>query len=192
MPALKRTYHIAGSDAEAVAKRLRKVEAIARSNKPEVKSITYVASGSLAAGAVINAVPSQIAEGTGGNERIGDAIHNVRIEVRGVCDQLLDIHCLVANSSTLPVMAIFTSGVGTFLLDSERDSRFREILHYRNRYASGSDKTLQFNRKLNFKTYYNGAASTAGQRGQVVVSVVNRHTAALNYHFTVRLFYTDA
>jgi len=176
----------------SIAKRLKKVETLARSNKPEIKSITYVASGTVVSGAVLNVVATGIVQGTGGNERIGDYVNCVAIEVRGQLDPDVDLHILKANSATLPTDAMYTSGIGTFLLDSERDSRFQEIVHYRNRYNSGPDAACEIKRKLSHRCYYNGSTAASGQRGQVVVGLINQWPSDKSYNFTVRLFYTDA
>ena len=176
-----------------VTKRLRKVEALARSNRPEVKTTTIVAAGNLAAGSLVNVNSTTIAEGTGPDERIGDRIHIKRIEIRGLIDPDLDAHIIKCNSTTKPTAAVFTSGVGTFLLDSEIGSRFREILHYRNGTSiEDFNSTFSVNRKLGYSCRFSGSLSSTAQIGGTVVTLINRNTAAKNYAFTVRLYYTDA
>jgi len=176
-----------------IAKRLRKVEALARSNRPELKSITFVAAGSLAAGALVNVDCTNIAEGTASNERIGDKIHIKRIEIRGVIDPDLDAHVIKCNSTTKPTAALFSSGLGTFLLESEIGSRFREILHYRNGQTI-EDFTSKFavNRKLGYNCHYSGTLGSTAQLGCTTVTVINRNTSSKNHAFTVRLYFTDA
>jgi len=176
-----------------LAKRLKNVERLARSNRPEQKSITFVAAGSLAAGALINVDCTNIAEGTASNERIGDKIHINRIEIRGLIDPDLDAHVIKCNSTTKPTAALFSSGIGTFLLESEIGSRFREILHYRNGQTI-EDFLSKFyvNRRLGYNCHYSGTLGSTAQLGCTTVTVINRNTAAKNYAFTVRLYFTDA
>lgn len=188
LPIKKRPYR--GND-YTVAKRLRKVEAMARSNRPEVKSITYVSSGTIVAGAVLNVVASAIAQGTGGNQRTGDYINCIRVEVRGQLDPDIDMHVLKCQSASLPSAATYTNGIGTFLLDTERDSRFQEIVHFRNRFQSDPEAAVQINRRLRHRCYYNSITSGSGQRGQVVVGLINKWPSDKSYNFTVRLYYTD-
>jgi len=188
-PLKKRPYR--GND-YSLTKRLRKVEALVKSNRAELKSITYVISGNLASGAAISAVPTQIAQGTDGNERIGDYINLVAVECRGHFDADMDLHLIQANGPTLPSAGTFTSGIGTFLLDSERDSRFREILHYRNIFTNtGASTPVHFKRRLTGRCYYNAAAANSAQRGQICVTAINRSGAVKDYNLSVRLWYRD-
>lgn len=189
MPLKKRPYR--GVE-YSVAKRLKRVERLAQSNRPELKSITFVATGSIISNAVVNVTPTNIQEGSGGNERIGDHIYVERIEVRGYCDPDMDMHVIKCKSNTEPGIANFTSTIGTFLLDAENDTRFHEILHFRNRYLIGGTNTsVAFKRKLGFRAGYNGAAATTCVSNKVTVSVVNRDVATKSYNFTVRLWYRD-
>ena len=177
----------------SIAKRLKKVETLARSNKPETKSVTFVAAGTIAAGGIINVDCTNIAEGSSSNERIGDKIHVQRIEIRGLIDPDLDAHVIKCNATTKPTTALFTSGIGTFLLQSELGSRFREILHYRNGQSiEDFNSTFAVNRKLGYNCHYSGTLGTTAQIGCTTVTVLNRTTAVKNHAFTVRLYYTDA
>jgi len=177
----------------SIAKRLKKVETLARTNKPEIKTVTFVAAGALAAGGIINVDCTNIAEGTASNQRIGDKIHVQRIEIRGIIDPELDSHIIKCNATTKPSAALFTSGVGTFLLQSELGSRFREILHYRNgQTIDDFSATFAVNRKLGYNCHYSGQLGTTAQIGCTTVTVLNRTTASKNHAFTVRLYFTDA
>jgi len=190
VPLKKRPYR---GSTYSVSKRLKKVERLARSNRPELKSITFVAAGTIAAGALINVDCTAIAEGTASNDRIGDKIHLKRIEIRGVIDPDLDAHIIKCNSTTKPTAALFTSGIGTFLLESETGSRFREILHYRNgQTIEDFTSTFAVNRKLGYNCYYSGTLGSTAQIGCTTVTVINRNTAAKNHAFTVRMYYTDS
>ena len=173
-------------------KRLRNVEMLARTNRPEIKSITFVTSRLLSDNAVLNVPVTNILEGTGGNERLGDKVRLIRVEVRGTMDSKIDAHLLKCYSATLPSSANFTSGQGSFLLDSERDSRFQELTHYRSNYTVDQFTKFHIKRNLGFSAWFNGAAASTCQRNQVSVTLMNRSGAARNYDFSVRLWYSDA
>lgn len=191
LPLKKRPYR---GNTYSVSKRLKKVERLARSNKPEIKSITFVAAGTITtASKFVNVDCTNIAEGTKANERVGDQILIHRIEVRGLIDPDIDAHILKCYSSSKPTDANYTSGIGTFLLDSEIHSKFREILHYRNGTSiEDFNSTFSVNRKLGYKCYYNGSGAGTAQRGGTIVSLISRNSSDKNYAFTVRLYYSDA
>jgi len=190
LPIKKRPYR--GND-YSVAKRLRKVEALARANKPELKSISFVVAGNMGAlTGFANVDLTNIAEGTASNERIGDKIHLVSMEIRGLIDPDIDAHAIKCNSTTKPTAALFTGGVGTFLLESETGSRFRELFHYRSwQTIDGFLGNFALKRKLGYNCQYSGTLGTTAQLGCTTITLVNRSAAAKNYSFTVRLFYTD-
>lgn len=174
---------------QALAKRLKAVERRSLQNMPELKSITYSANGTLAAGAVVNIIPTEITEGAGPNERVGDQISLVRVTVRGVVDQDLDSYIVKLYTTSSPVAANFTAGKGAFFLDSETNARFTELTHFRPLYNEGN---MKISKRLYGKTYYNGSTSTSGIRNQICFTILNRATASRTYNVTIRLWYRDA
>lgn len=191
---LKRTYHISADEGQEIAKRLRTVERRSKRNAPEIKSKTLVSSGTLAAGGILNIIPTQIGEGTGADERIADKIRLLKVEVRGVVDKDIDNYILKLNTTSEPTAAVFTSKKGAFLLESEVDSRFQEMKHYRNFYVgTGASVPIKLTQKLgHIISYYNGSTSTSGIRNQVCFTMLNRDAGTQNFDLSVRLWYTDA
>lgn len=179
---------------QTLAKRVKRVERLARQNKPELKTRTATLNGTVAAGGIVNLVATQIAEGTGADERIGDQIRIHEIEIRGMLDPDLDSYIFKLHTTSEPTSAIFTAGKGAFVLDSESNSRFTEMVHYRNIFINvGSSTPIKIKKKLGgVLSYYNGTTSTSGIRNQICFTMLNRDAAAKPYNLSIRLSYTDA
>lgn len=190
---LKRTFHIAGTEAQQIAKRLRTVERQTKRNKHELKSVTFTINGALATNTVRNVVLTAIGQGTNTNERIGDEIRLVKCECRGLADSDLEIYLIKLFTTSEPTASIFSGGKGAFVLDSEAGSRFKTLKHYRNLYVgNGASAPCKFTQKLgNTRTYYNQTTTTGGIRNQICFTLLNRDAATKNYNVTVRLWYTD-
>lgn len=193
------------SEADALFKRVKRVERRAAFNKPEMKSVTLSlnamtgTSGTLLADNSVTLLqPCRIAQGTGINDRIGDKIRVWRIEVRGVSDPGLDQFLIQNHTATDPGISSFSSQIGCYLLDSESNKRFTEWLHYRNYYSSGAVSgdvaPMRFVQKFRngIIIKYNGAASTSVVDNAVNYAVVNRTGGNRAINCTLRMWYTDA
>lgn len=193
MRTLKRTKHITAEQGRSMAKRMRIVEMRSLNNRPEMKSITFAASGTIAAGAVVNINACNIAEGAGKNERIGTRIRLWRVEIRGAASGELDRYIIQCHTTSEPTSAVFTSGKGAFILDSERNARFTEWQHRNNFNVNQEDVTnfKQIQKFRGMECIYNGNTSTSGIRNQIVFTILNRDAAVQNYNVSVRLWFTD-
>lgn len=179
---------------QSLTKRVKRVERLARQNKPEIKTRTATITGNLATGSILNVVATQIAEGTGADERIGDQIRVHEIEIRGLLDPDMDAYIIKLHTTSEPTTAVFTGGKGAFLLDSESNSRFTEMVHYRNIFINaGASTPIKIKKKLgNVLSYYNGTTSTSGIRNQICFTMLNRDSVAKAYNLSIRLTYSDA
>lgn len=196
---VKRTNPFAefAAPSSTVAKRLKRVEKLARSNRPEVKSITFSSTGTITQGtaAVINL--TAIAQGAGSNERVGDKITPKLIKCRGLSSVMLDHYLISGNlASTAPAIGNFTSAPGAFVLDAEEGTIFKELYHYRSydgSYSATGSLPTKFQKKLTsyMKTMYNGTAGTSTVRNTIWYVVVNRTTTDVANSMSLRLYYTD-
>lgn len=186
---------------QTLAKRVKRVERLARQNKPELKTRTATLTGSLAGSTttgspptILNLVATSIAEGTGADERIGDQIRVHEIEIRGLLDPDMEAYIFKLHTTSEPTAAVFTGGKGAFLLDSESNSRFTEMVHYRNIFINaGASTPIKIKKKLGgVLSYYNGTTTTSGIRNQICFTMLNRDAVAKSYNLSIRLTYTDA
>lgn len=175
-----------------VAKRLRKVEALARSNRPEMQTKTITVSGSLATNSLVNGLLTNIAQGNGVDERRGDEIKVWRVEIRGLSDVHLDHYLVQLHTTSEPTVAVMNSTPGAFFLDSESNSRFTEWKHYRNFSASGTDDGMRIVQKFNgMRVKYNGSTATSAISNQLCYTVLNRTASTRNVTVTARVWFTD-
>jgi len=190
MPGLKRTVTY---ESAPIAKRLRRVEAMARANRPEMRTKTFSVDGTIATATLVNAEITSISQGDAINERSGDRIKVWRVEVRGISSDELDQYLLQLRTTSLPTIASFGPSPGAYLLDSETNSRFTEWKHYRNVYAKGVTDPVKF--QLKFKNgivvRYNGSSTSPVDNG-LVYTVLNRTTTSHTNKVSVRVWYTDA
>lgn len=176
-----------------VAKRLRKVEAMARANRAEMQTKTVTVSGTLNANTLTNAVLTNIEQGTGIAQRKGDEIRVWRVEIRGLSDVALDNYLIQLHTTSEPTVAIFNSVTGAFILDSENNSRFTEWKHYRNYGSSGDNDPIRIVQKFNgLRVHYNGTTATSGIRNQLCFTALNRWANPQDINVCCRIWYTDA
>lgn len=175
-----------------LAKRVAKVERLARANRPEMQTKTYTLAGTITGGTASVTDLTALSQGDGVDNRSGDRIKLWRVEVRGTADSDLDLYIIKGNGSVAPTLANFTSANGAYILDSENGNHYIERKHYRNLHAVGSEDPVKFS--VNFRgmvVKYNGAASTAGIQNKVYFVVVSRNTADSTASLSIRLWFTD-
>lgn len=180
----------------SVAKRLKRVERLAAANKPEMKTITWAASGALATNTLANVELTNIAQGVGINDRVGDRIRVWRVEIRGTSDPSLDHYLFQQRTTSTPTVGVFTSTIGAYLADSETNTRWTEWKHYRNLYGGGggSDLPLKFSQKFinGIIVKYNGSTSTSVVNNGLIYTTLNRDASSRTRAVTIRVWYTDA
>lgn len=176
-----------------VAKRLRKVEAMARANRPEMQTRTFTLNGSLNPNVLGNIILTSIEQGDSIEKRSGDEIRIWRIEIRGLSDDTLDHYLIQCHTTSEPVVGTFNSEPGAFIVDSENNAKFTEWKHYRNFSGSGSLDPLRMVQKFNgIRVHYNGIAATDTVRNKLVYTVLNRTGTVRNVQVCARVWFTDA
>lgn len=189
LPLKKRLYR--GSE-YSLAKRVKRVERMARSNRPEMQTKSYILNTTLAAGAISNSVLTNISQGTGISERRGDEVRVWRVEIRGLSDDTIDHYLFQLHTTSEPTTAVIQSNPGGFLIDSETNSRFTEWKHYRNYSGNGTLDPLRIVQNFKgMKVKYNGPTSTAGISNQVCYTALNNTGTARNVQVSIRIWYTD-
>lgn len=187
---LKKRAH-GGSN--SVAKRLKRVETMARNNRPEMQTKTFQLSGTLAVGAVSNVILTAIAQGNDINDRKGNEIRVWRVEIRGVSDTGMDNYLLQLHTTSEPTAASFGPTTGAFLLDNESNVRYTEWKHYRNYNGTGGGDPLRIVQKFNgMRSHFNGATTTSGIRNQICFTALNRTATTQDIAVSCRIWYTDA
>lgn len=177
---------------ERTAKRLKRIERQVALNRPEVKMNDSVVNTNVGAGAIFNLTPCRIAQGDAFNQRTGNRIRLVKIEVRGLLNALLDAYLLKLHTDALPAAADFNGNSGA-MININDTNQLTEIQHFRN-FNSGSDVLMPIllRRKLNNIVKYNGAATGDLVDNEVVFSILNKDSAAHFASVIVRIWYTDA
>lgn len=173
-----------------MAKRLRRVEQMALSNRHEMKNKAYGLNGAVAAGTLTNVQLTGIARGDAVNERIGNAIKVWRIEVRGQCVDELDQFILQGHDTTGPSATDFTPNIGAMIVDNQLNSYFTEWRHYQNVQGGASFKfVVKFKKGITVK--YGGATVNDCSENLLHWSVLNRDTTGRAINATCRVWYTD-
>lgn len=199
---LKRTAHIAGLNAQNIAKRLRYVEQQSYRNRPEMRTVTLSLNAATSTGGTAMPAdtisvgrPCQIAAGTAVNNRSGDRIRVYRMEIRGTCDAPVDHYIIQCKTSDVPTKDTFTQTYGSYILDSENTNRFTEWKHYRNPNANSNGDPVKFSMswKGGIVVKYTGTGSTAVADNELIYCALNRQTASVaNCGVSIRMWYTDA
>lgn len=176
-----------------LAKRIKKIEKKQLKNSSETKYKSFGINTSIATGTIFPVSLVDIPEGTGNDERVGDIIRLLKVEVRGVSANQLDIYLLRGATVTSPVVANFGSTIGAFLLDSQLNN-FKELVHYRNLYTSTLVDSIKFTKNFGTGTIvkYNGSASTACISNKLWLVVLNRDPSSKSVNFSIRVSFKDS
>lgn len=176
----------------ALRKKVRSIERQMYRQRPEMLTATVSISGTVAANAVTNLKPCQLAEGTGVAERLGDKIRVYRIEVRGQCSTNADVYLIQKKSTSDPTAASFGSTKGGYLLDSLNTNQFTEWRHYRNPNVFSGGGAIKFSKSFRggHVVKYNGSAGTNVVADELIVSILNRDTTTSAVDLAVRIWYT--
>lgn len=174
-----------------LAKRVKRVEAMARANRPEMQTITTSTEQLISGGNLFNLPICLLEQGPGVAERSGTRVRVWRIEVRGLAQTgLADLYLIQQHGTDLPALANFGPEPGAFLLDKESNTKFTEWRHYRN--ADSNSVNIKFVQKFKgMHVKYNGALNTPVDNGMNLV-YLNRGTGAQLVNVTVRVWFTNA
>lgn len=172
--------------------RVKTLERKVRSQRPEMQTITFDAAGTIPAASLGVTQITDIAEGTGDDQRRGDEIRVHRVEVRGVADSDLDLYLIQQHGPTTPVIGNFTATNGAFLTDAVNNNTFTEWVHYRNIYSVGSEDPVKFSKRFNgMRVKYTGSTGASVVRNGLCFCVLNRGTVDSVANLSIRLWFTD-
>lgn len=182
----KRSYN------ESLSKRVAKVEAMARSNRPEMKSITWRTFGTITQGTRNVLDITALAQGTSNSARIGDRIKVWRIEVRGWANNRLDQYIIQCHGTDDPDFNSFGSGSNGFI-DEGETAKFTEWLNFKN-YNNGISTDCPVRAFLKFpkgiNVHYDGSTANPVQNALQLISR-NAFTQDNAQDLEVRMWFTD-
>lgn len=184
-------------DDPAVIKRLRKVEKMAKNNRPEMKHKLFTGSGTVSAAStnpgLSNNIVNALTIGDEVNERIGNKVKIWRVEIRGFTNNDVEVHFIQSPHAQVPVASFFENTAGTMIDDSQIGINFYDWLHIVNtNVASNTD--VWFKRQFKFK---NGlecqylTSNTTPSTNLLSLAFLNTTATALDYSYSVRIWYTD-
>lgn len=188
---LKRTYHVTANS--PVAKRLRIMERQIALNKAETKCITFNTSSEVAVNAALTIRLTDIAQGTGVTERIGNKIRIMRIEVRGASDYGLDYYLIQGHAAIVPTANAFGGSQGAYILNNYTNNRYTEWAHFKPRAeVAAVANPVKFARRFNMmQVNYDGPNGTDGEKNNVFLVILNRSAAQRGTDVNVRVWYKD-
>lgn len=177
-------------------KRLRRMEAQIRSNKPELKHIHSQGNGTIVTTAGSNDLTvhmTDIGQGSGVTTRTGNEVLLKWLEFRGYIAPGVDVFVLQCLTTSAPTTTDFTSSEGSMLATANWNTRFRELMHF-NASSLGADGGY-FSKRLNLrnlKVKYNGSSTTSDVVNRIYIYCINNTGSGAIYTFNTRMFFTDA
>lgn len=195
MTSVKRTNPFAqyAHQPAPLAKRLKKVESLARSNKPELKSKIFFVPGSTAAGSVSVLELTAISQGDNVSAREGNKIKIQRVELRGNFNENVDIFLIQSYGSFVPTFGSFSSSTsGCFILPDNLNTKLKQLAYYRNTVQGLTQPFLWKSTKMNLTVCYDGSVSTNCTRNRLHLVIVNSTAGALFQNAQVCVYFTDS
>jgi len=175
-----------------LSKRVKRLETVQRQRKPEMKYVLHsISTAALADASVITTELTSIAQGNAADEREGNHVKFVRVEVRGYMDSKLDGYLIQCHTTTAPAYANFNGVAGGALAVIDNNTKFTEWKHF-----TGSTLTNIYDRisqrfRFGFKAKYNGTAATNCVDNRLYLVIKNNTGAAGEVRLTIRCWYTD-
>lgn len=195
MTSVKRTNPFAQYSHQSIplAKRLKRVETLARSNKPELKSKTYSANTAVLAGNIGLVELTAIAQGDTNSSRDGLKIKVVKVEIRGLIPTSGDVFVTQSYGSYVPTFGSFTTtNIGCFVDDTENTNIFKEVRYIRNINQAHPLVPVWKSIKLNSTVGYDGGTTANCVRNRLHFVLVNASAATVTPDCQIRIYYTDA
>ena len=174
-----------------LAKRVSRVEARQRNQRPQMKAILFPLVSSVAANTATVQNICAISEGSSVVNRIGNRIKGWRVEIRGIMDPGLDLYLLQAHTNDTPAISTFSTGRGSFIGSGDVNTKLTEWMHYSipDSVAHNFKKVHKFKYGINIK--YNGNSGTNTVDNVLYVVAVNRSTTSQSIDCNIRFWYTD-
>lgn len=176
-----------------VTKRLKQVESLARSNRPELKTKTFFANGAIPPTGLGLVELTAIAQGDTNSTRDGVKIKVKKIEIRGLIPTEADVFVTQSYGSYVPTIGSFTTPcIGCFVDDTENTTIFKEIRYIRNVNQAHALVPVWRTIKINSLVGYDGGTTSNCVRNRLHLVFVNATGAAVTPNCQVRIYYTDA
>lgn len=195
MTSVKRTNPFAqyAHQPAPLAKRLKKVESLARSNKPELKSKLFALPTTTTAGSVSIVELTSISQGDNVSAREGNKIKVLRVELRGNFNENGDVFLVQSYGSFVPTFGSFSStSVGCFILPDNLNTKIKQVAYYRNTIQGLSQPFIWKSTKMNTTVCYDGSVSTNCTRNRLHIVIVNSKTFDIFQNGQVCVYFTDA
>jgi len=175
----------------SLAKRVSRVEARQRNQRPEMKQVLFANTGALLANTIQSTNITAIAGGDAVTERSGNRIKAWRVEIRGILDPGLDLYLLQGHTNDAISITDFSTERAPFLYSSLTNTKITEWLHYSvpDSVAHNFKRSKHFKYGLNVK--YIGTATSNAVDNILYVVAVNRSTTTQSIDCSIRLWYTD-
>lgn len=185
--AFKRKYN----GPSTMAKRLKRVEYVQRRRKPEMKyhTVEYTSAVGATSAAAIDL--TGISLGNDVDERTGNHIRVVRIEVRGSTGHDdIDLHLIQCHTTTVPAYANFQDVQGGGLVTNDNNTKFTEWKHMNGHMLTDRGHMLQrFKYGINVK--YNGSLSSNCVDNRLYLVYNNHRAASTTPSLSIRVWYID-
>lgn len=191
---MKRTVTLEAGDTP-VQKRLKRVEAQVKRNRPEMKMSTTAFNGAVpitgAANNLLIANITQIAQGDLVSQRSGNRVRVWRAEVRGTCPPDIDAYLLQAHNGTNPSNFIFdTETIPASFVNSAKSNVTHTEWAFRQSRDDSDDKIRIVRKFKGMELSYDGTATTA-TRNNLFLVFRNPTTSTLVVSGYVRVWFTD-
>lgn len=179
-----------------MAKRLRRVEKLASSNKSEMKHKSFTRQAAIATGNLTALNLTSISLGNDVNQRVGNKVKIWRVEIRGEVQSSFNSFLIQSHTGAAPDVGDFnlTVGYGAMLKDETLNSKFTEWKYFRNSQLQSNEKgalRIIQHFKNGIVVKFNG--STADAVDNSLFYVCQNPTASIDttINVTCRIWYTD-
>lgn len=161
--------------------------------KPEMKMQDFNFQGNIADGALGSVVElTQIAEGSGANERHGNKIRIHRVEIRGSLGaDNADAYLIQCHTTTVPSYASFIAFQGGHTTVDQSNTTFTEWRYLNGKYFKDHNGVRQSFR-LGYTAKYNAALATSCVDNRLVFIIKNDTGAQITSEVSARVWYTDS
>lgn len=194
MTSVKRTNPFAqyAHQPAPLAKRLKKVETLARHNSPELKAKIFIIPATTAATQVSVVELTSIAQGDNITAREGNKISVKNVEVKGQFNWDVDVYLIKSYGSFVPTYGTFsTAAYGTFIHPDNLNTKVKQLAYYCNQVMPSGDQFMYRKTKVNCIACYDGSSATNCTRNRLHLVIVNPTGAVKNNKGQVMITYTD-
>lgn len=177
-----------------VSKRVKRLEAKVKAQRPEMRTLIISINVSPTAGTLGTPINlTSLLQGDGVANRSGTRIKVWRVEIRGFSHAALDNYLIQLHGTTIPVLGTFSGGTGSFIASSENNTRFTEWLHHPTKVDDNVidrfKMTQKFPRGITVK--YDGNTAAPVDNG-LYFCVLNRSGTTRTVDATCCIWFTDA